>query len=410
MPTVKLTKKYIESIVPTDRVIEYVDAYCPGLRLTSRPTGTLTFVARLRINGKAKKYTLGQFPRHSLEEAREWAMNIGRNRDLGIDVIEESRIQEQAEQKRRERDCDWMFEQYMLHEGASRRSAAEKRRLYRRDISPVIGGRSYFDISHNDLAHILQSKLLTAPSISNGLQSLIRRWFRWAVTKGRHITELTCDPSVDLTKLHELQSRGRVLSDHEIALFFQALDERNSPFNEPLLLALHTGVRRGEAFGMRWSELDMNRGDWLIPKHRTKTNVELLLPLPAIMTDMLELAASRRRKGVELVWPSQSNPANAMSGFSKITKTLNEAMSTAAAQVGIDVEPWSIHDLRRTLATGMYGLLDENDQPLIPPHVVERVVNHKLPGVQGVYNRHAYYAEKRAALRIWAAHLARLRM
>lgn len=410
MPTIKLTTKYIEAIVPTDTVIEYVDAYCPGLRLIARPTGRHTFVFRGRINGKAKKYTLGQFPRHSLADAREWAMAVGRNRDLGIDVIEETKVREQAEQKRREHDCDWMFEQYMLHEGASRRSAAEKRRQYRHDISPVIGTRSYFDITHNDLARILQNKMVTAPSMSNGLQSLIRRWFRWAVTKGRHITELSCDPSADLTKLHELQSRGRALSDSEITLFFQALDNRLSPFNEPLLLALHTGVRRGEAFGMRWSELDLRRGDWLIPKHRTKTNVELLLPLPAVMIDMLETAASRRRKSVELVWPSRSNPDNVMSGFSKITKALNEDMTAAATQIGIDVEPWSIHDLRRTLITGMNGLLDDDDYPVIPPHVVERVVNHKLPGVQGVYNRHAYFAEKKAALRAWADHLARLRV
>ena len=62
---------------------------------------------------------------------------------------------------------------------------------------------------------------------------------------------------------------------------------------------------------------------------------------------------------------------------------------------------WTLHDLRRTAASGMAGIG-------IPPHVVEAVLNHKsgtIKGVAAVYNRYNYLTEKRAALDAWARRL-----
>ena len=62
---------------------------------------------------------------------------------------------------------------------------------------------------------------------------------------------------------------------------------------------------------------------------------------------------------------------------------------------------WSFHDLRRTATTGMARLG-------VPPHIADAVLNHKsgtIKGVAAVYNRHAYFDERREALEKWEAHV-----
>ena len=67
----------------------------------------------------------------------------------------------------------------------------------------------------------------------------------------------------------------------------------------------------------------------------------------------------------------------------------------------LDFDDWTLHDLRRTAATGMA-------KSGIAPHVVERVLNHvsgSFGGVAGVYNRFQYLDEMRHALEAWELHM-----
>jgi integrase len=84
-----------------------------------------------------------------------------------------------------------------------------------------------------------------------------------------------------------------------------------------------------------------------------------------------------------------------VSGFSRAKKALD-----AAAKLAM---PWTLHDLRRTCASGMARLG-------VAPHVVEACLNHRsgtVRGVAAVYNRYSYSTEKRESLNVWAAHVAR---
>ena len=80
-------------------------------------------------------------------------------------------------------------------------------------------------------------------------------------------------------------------------------------------------------------------------------------------------------------------------------RSLKVAKKEAGANVKI--EPWRLHDLRRTVASGMAKI--GIDLP-----VIEKVLNHKsgsFGGIVGVYQHHGYDKEKRAALEAWARHL-----
>ena len=61
-------------------------------------------------------------------------------------------------------------------------------------------------------------------------------------------------------------------------------------------------------------------------------------------------------------------------------------------------EPWTVHDLRRTVRTGL-GKLG------IQPHIAEATLNHLPPKLIRTYDRNSYEAEKRTALDQWATHL-----
>ncbi|MHC2104396.1 hypothetical protein [Methylobacterium sp. CM6246] len=79
----------------------------------------------------------------------------------------------------------------------------------------------------------------------------------------------------------------------------------------------------------------------------------------------------------------------------------NDAIAAGGDPESIAIEPWRLHDLRRTASTGMGRLK-------IEPHVIEAVLNHRsgvIRGVAAIYNRYQYLDEKRAALEAWAAHV-----
>lgn len=100
--------------------------------------------------------------------------------------------------------------------------------------------------------------------------------------------------------------------------------------------------------------------------------------------------------GMALVFPAVSNDTSGFSGFSKARRRLD-------AQAG--VTDWTLHDLRRTTATGLARLG-------VAPHVVERILNHTtgtLGGVAGVYNWFGHLPEMQAAIGQWALHVDRLR-
>jgi integrase len=230
------------------------------------------------------------------------------------------------------------------------------------------------------------------------------------VTKGRSETKLTVNPAQNLVKLAEARSRDRYLEDWELGLLFRALPEVEDYFEAPFRLLLLTGARRSEVFEAQRTEFDLKKGEWLIPAERSKNGKPLLLPLSPAALKIV--AKQLGEDSSPLLFPSRRKASEAgLSGMSKARQRLEDEMKELAAEEGRTVEPWTVHDLRRTVASGMAALMDKKHCPLIQPHIIEAVLNHisgTRAGVAGTYNRHHYYAEKKAALKLWAAHLEKL--
>jgi integrase len=211
-------------------------------------------------------------------------------------------------------------------------------------------------------------------------------------------------------------SRDRVLSDEELALAFRAAQSMPYPFGPMFELLFTTGQRRDEVAGLNWSELDRETGLWTLPRERTKNGEASLVPLNALAIAALDRAAGGGldaspdwpRKGLVFTTTGRSP----VSGYSSAKAKLDARMMQIAkddAQGGsgepLDaIKPWRVHDARRTLATGLQRLG-------VRFEVTEAVLNHvsgSRSGIAGVYQRHGWGPEKRAALDAWGAHLAGL--
>jgi len=123
--------------------------------------------------------------------------------------------------------------------------------------------------------------------------------------------------------------------------------------------------------------------------------------------EAMEVLRTLPRVSDQLLFTTTGNTA--VSGFSRSKRRLDSAMLKAKRiELGVRkadaISPWTLHDLRRTAATGMARLN-------IPPHVVDRILNHTsgtIRGVAAVYNRFAYLEERRAALEAWGNYLTGL--
>lgn len=450
--------KSLPKLPPPPKKVQYSDAEVANLKLNHMPSGSKIFLWRGFWDGIQRDISLGSFPAVSIFNARKRGRDINTLRAGGASYAEYEAANDRGAKVAANtnvaaavtndddlaglpriavhprgvavpaavvadgKTCDWIFDLYMKREGNSRDSGPEKRRMYNRDLKAAIGQKSIFEVTHEDFADILAIKAGHAPIQSNNLQSLIRRWFRWACTLGRAETGMRSqiNPTADLIKLAKPRSRERFFDDYEIALFLRAIDVKATVMNDGWRLCLLTGVRRDEAFAAPFVEFNLELNEWLIPKERTKTDAELLLPLPLQAMAIVKRATeAKRRESQRLMWPSagthmQNRGADVLehprSGFSKAVKAIHSTMEAIAAcdpqrPAGFTLKSWSTHDLRRTMASGMNGLMGPGYEPLIDPEIVERILNHKIPGIRGTYNRWQYLREKKHALALWADHL-----
>ena len=268
---------------------------------------------------------------------------------------------------------------------ARRAAGGETERLLNREFVSLWGTWPIHTISRQDVTKVLNAIVKRgAPSAANHALSAVRKMFNWAIEHG-HVDRSPC---FGIKAPSKLKSRDRVLTDEELASIWQSAEEMGYPYGCIIQLLILTAQRRNEVTGMRWTELDFTKATWTIPAERTKPGRTHEVPLSK---SAIRLLKNLPKLHDDLVFPARGkdNPA---SGFSKWKRQLD----TMAG-----MSDWRVHDLRRTVASGMAQLK-------VPPHIIERVLNHTtgtLGGVAGVYNRFGYLDEMRAALELWAASL-----
>jgi integrase len=192
---------------------------------------------------------------------------------------------------------------------------------------------------------------------------------------------------LDIEKPGSAVKRDRVLSDSELAQVWNAAAALGWPHGTAVQLLILTGARKNEIWQLRWDE---THGDEIrLPGPRTKTGHK------TGQTHIIPLSQA----GQTLL---QSVPRFMENEFVFAGRSWSRAKATI--DVKVKIAPWRIHDLRRTTATGLERLGT-------PLQVTEAVLGHvsgSKAGGAGIYQRHQYAEEKRAALEAWGEHVMTL--
>jgi integrase len=385
----RLTARSVEAMKPSPTRQEIPDSFLPGLYLIQQPSGARSWAVRYRHQGVTRKHTLGSFPQIDLKTARALGAKALRRVAEGHDPAREKILARAAKADSVDRIVEDFLERHVRRSNRPR-TAQETERLLRQHVLPRWRGRMVHEVTRRDVLDILDRVVDGgAPIAANRVLAAVRKFFNWCVARDI----IAASPCAGVKPPTAERARDRVLSDVELKRVLQAADKIGGTFGPLVKLLALTGQRRDEIARLRWEEVDLERRLLTLPAERTKNNQPHEVPLSAAALTVLSNVPHAAGSPYVFTTNGGASPA---SGYSKGKRRLDALLS--------DMPPWRLHDLRRTAASGMARLG-------INLPVIEKVLNHasgSFAGIVGVYQKHSFADEKRAALDAWGNFVAAL--
>jgi integrase len=388
----KLTKGNIAALKLPPRKNDYTewDDELPGfgVRLRKSKDGiNKTYRIQYRVGAQQRSKSL-DCRKVNPEDARKIARQLFAQAHLGIDVAAE-KDKARADAVRAKLTLGAVSDRYLavkadeVKSGTYSESTLTASERYFKTHWAPLRDRPLDDIKRIDIAAILQE--LTSKrgrSAAAKSRNILSALYRWSMAEG------LCDSNpVIATRDPEagVLPRERVLSDNEIKTLWNALDD--DEFGAIVKLLLTLGCRRAEIGGLLWSEVDEESGVLTIPGTRTKNRRTLVLPLPPLALEILRKVPRNHNRNV-------FGGRDGFTSWSVCMKKLNDRL----AAEGASLPHWTLHDLRRTMRTGL-GRLG------IRPDICEICIGHSRATIIATYDRWTYLPEVGNALAQWAEHL-----
>jgi integrase len=380
-----------------------------GVRVTDRGERSFIFYARYPGKPGPARRLLGRVGKLSLKAARERARQWRALIERGVDpAVEKERVRRE-EEERRENSFAAVAREFIRMAvigpdpaQPKQRKGHEVSRDLEREFISRWGKRPITDITSRDVIKVIDAAVERgSPYQAHNLLGHARRLFNWAIARGCYGLERSpCDRMKPREVIGKKALRQRVLKNDELRAFWRATESAGYPYGPLFRMLALTGQRKSEVSEARWREFDVEKRLWTIPAERMKMDAAHVVPLT---DEALALLAQlpRFKKGDHLF--STTFGATPVNGFSK-AKALLDSRMLAALREGaehpdeIELPPFVIHDIRRTMRTGLSALR-------VPDMVRELVIAHAKPGLHKVYDQHTYLDEKRHALELWAARL-----
>ena len=402
MPTKKLTDLFVERVKPPAQGrVEYFDATFGSLALRVTETGHKSWSLYYRMSGRQRRFTIGAYPAIKPAQARREASAALERVRQGSDPTEEKRRRRLMAAPEADTFAA-VLQDYLDRIGRNLgpRTFKEVKRVLERDFLPAWRSRPIGSITRGDINRIVDGISARGADVqANRALAYLRTLFAWTVERGR----LPASPVTGMKPPARERARDRALTDDELRWLWRACEAVGWPFGPLVKLLLLTAQRRNEVAGIERPEIDLEKCIWAIPREKAKNNRAHAVQLS---TAALRVLNSVPQIGNRVVFTVSGTAP--VSGFSGAKRRLDAAMLAAKRdELGADCEPiphWTLHDLRRTAATGMAQLN-------IAPHVVDKILNHvsgTIRGVAAVYNRFEYLDERRAALEAWGRYVASL--
>ena len=390
----KLTAKEVEAKAK-GKVGRFADG--DGLYFVVPKSGKPHWMLRFTSNKKRKEMTLAKYTDLSLADARTTASLKMQQLRQGVDPLLEKRRSEQGTIK----TVDDLFADWQEGNVKRLKHPSIPARVYRKDIAPIIGEMKLDSVNARDIRQVITSINNSGrPAISNDALGYCKQLFN----HGIKLDLLGANPAsaFSVTDAGGIEkSKDRALTIEELTFFFEKARENRDSFSRDNYLAcallVVLGVRKGELTEALWQEFDLEEGKWSLPKERSKSGLGIVIPLSEIVLEWLK-ELHIRACGSDYVFPSRRRSKRPCMGKDTLNRAITKLFGHEAGkkkqpinQMG-DMEHFTVHDLRRTCRS----LLASQGTP---GHVAERCLNHKLKGVEGIYNWHDYFEERALAIK-----------
>jgi integrase len=343
-----------------------------------------------RLGGRGSKkerVTLGEYPAHTLAQARLWREQCRAQIAHGQSPAAAKQA-ERVARAGRATDTVAAFANLWYADVVSRTNSEPRniRRVLDKDVLPAIGDTPVADVTIQDILAITDAvKARGADQMALQTRNVIKRLFAYAIARGK--TRFNPAAAIEARFIATARSRDVALSQQEIGQLLRGIYQ--SSIRRQYKLALHLLVlcmiRKGELIGASWDEIDFEKSEWLIPAERMKKDKPHLVPLSkqaVAMFEELKGLASKSR----WVLPSRNTLKEPIAH-----STLNQAIRS----LDLGVRDFVIHDFRRTASTQLHEAGFNSDW-------IEKALAHEQKGVRGVYNKAEYLAQRREMLQWWA--------
>ena len=375
---VTLTDRVVQQTKAKAARVEIADAVLPGLYLIVQPTGAKSWAVRYRMGLRTRKLTLpGRYPVLSLAKARDAARMALESVTVGADP---------AAAKHAGTPADDTLAAYTAlyrekHVSRLRPGTAANTNRELEHMQDAWPGRTLQSISKKDVVAVIDKAMKRGPSAGVMAWKVAKAFFGWCEAREDDFAS----PARSIRKPAKEKSRERVLDDNELALTWAAADHDGGPAGALVKLLILTGARRNEITELSRNEIKAEAIE--LPGERTKNGLPHTIPLTPLMRRILETLPGTGK----FVLNGQDRPFGDHSG--------------AKEKIAPAIRPWTLHDLRRSFASGLQRLG-------VAPHIVELALNHRsgtFSGVAGIYQRHRYAKEVRDAFDLWSQHIETLR-
>lgn len=364
-----------------------------GLTFTLSVAGAATWVLRYQHGGRRQEVTLGRYPDVSLAAAR---LNATKKRLALIDGVNPA-----DEVRKTKAHKDWTVRELIkdYRELVLTNLADSTQRSYGRNLKRIENGMGAMSVQSVGPADVVAQ----IERVKTGWVELFTLWcvllgiFKHATGKKLIFASPCAGIQLEaiIGKRPEIKKR-LMLSAEELAVLMNAHMKPDNLLSVKILLA--TGVRISELFTALRENVFITEARWHIPQSKTGPAMDIPL-VPCVIEwfkELFELAGN----SVYVLPARLRTRIERYDGDAHVSKdAIREAIEYWIENHSPVIRRFTPHDLRSTMKSHMRKLGVSRD-------ISEMCLNHKLSGVEGIYDQHTYYEERRAALTVWAEFLA----
>ncbi|KAA1003585.1 tyrosine-type recombinase/integrase [Paraburkholderia panacisoli] len=363
-----------------------------GLTFTLSDTRAATWILRYSRGRRRREITLGSYPELTLSEARKKTRFYRARIDAGEDPATDRKVEKARVRAAMtvSKLCD-DFEK-KRYSDLSVATVDLYRWLIATLLKPAIGSLDVPVVRASDVVYMVEN--CGRPwSVCQQLLGITRQIFAHAI--GKRLIDANPVIGIDLTAVKGKQPAKRVrvmLMKNELSDVLTGLDDklgRQDALMFRILLA--TCVRQSELIRTKKAWIDLVRGSWYVEAEAIKTRDAFLVPLaPLVVEWMRELIGMAGDS--EWLCPARSTRSKTGHVGRSVLQT---ALRDAFNRNDFDVRRFTPHDTRSTAKGHLRNLGFSRD-------ISEIALNHKLPGIEGIYDVREEIPERRAAMEAWA--------